>query len=198
MKPCISQVTTLPATFAEDIAAYADAGWHAVEIWLTKLETHLEQHSASDTRKLLEAVPMVEIDLALAPDEVLRRLFEAFRLEIHYDRRSHAATCRITITDVTPHRLQTSRSDQRGAAAQGSPDHIRQRRFAKFASGPPAPRAPARMPIPIAPDRLHRDGAAPGSARPLARNHDRTQGRGDGADQGLAAWRPTSGSARRG
>jgi sugar phosphate isomerase/epimerase len=54
MKPCISQVTTLSATFAEDIAAYADAGWHAVELWLTKLETHLERHTVAETRKLLE------------------------------------------------------------------------------------------------------------------------------------------------
>jgi 2-keto-myo-inositol isomerase len=53
MKPCISQVTTLSAGFAEDIAAYADAGWHAVEIWLTKLEEHLKQHSLSETRTLL-------------------------------------------------------------------------------------------------------------------------------------------------
>lgn len=54
MKPCISQATTLPGTFAEDVAAYSDAGWDAMEVWLTKLETHLEQHSPADTSKLLE------------------------------------------------------------------------------------------------------------------------------------------------
>jgi sugar phosphate isomerase/epimerase len=54
MKPCISEATTLPATFAEDVAAFADAGCTAMEVWLTKLETHLQAHSAADTRRLLE------------------------------------------------------------------------------------------------------------------------------------------------
>jgi len=54
MKPCLSEATTLPIPFAEDVAAYADAGCTAMEVWLTKLETHLESHSAEDTQKLLE------------------------------------------------------------------------------------------------------------------------------------------------
>ncbi|HXG13471.1 MAG TPA: sugar phosphate isomerase/epimerase family protein [Gemmataceae bacterium] len=44
----------MPGTFAEDVAAYADAGCPAMEVWLTKLEQHLQKHSAADTRKLLE------------------------------------------------------------------------------------------------------------------------------------------------
>src|SRR5262245_48425241 len=54
MKPCISEATTMPATFADDVAAYADAGCDAIEVWLTKLESHLEKHTAADTRKLLD------------------------------------------------------------------------------------------------------------------------------------------------
>jgi sugar phosphate isomerase/epimerase len=54
MRPCISQATTLPASFTDDVNAYADGGCNAVEVWLTKLEQHLETHSAADTRKLLE------------------------------------------------------------------------------------------------------------------------------------------------
>ena len=54
MKPCISEAVHLPGTFAEDVEAFAEAGCHALEVWLTKLETHLESHSAADTRKLLE------------------------------------------------------------------------------------------------------------------------------------------------
>lgn len=42
MVPCISQVTTLPGTFADDLTAAAGAGFPAVEVWLTKLERHLE------------------------------------------------------------------------------------------------------------------------------------------------------------
>src|SRR3954469_4927967 len=53
MKPCISEATTLPLSFAEDVNTYADVGCTALEVWLTKLENHLESHSAADTRKLL-------------------------------------------------------------------------------------------------------------------------------------------------
>jgi sugar phosphate isomerase/epimerase len=53
MKVCISEASTLPASFAEDVVAYAEAGCPALEVWLTKLETHLETHSAADTHQLL-------------------------------------------------------------------------------------------------------------------------------------------------
>lgn len=53
MTPCVSQVCTLPTPFADDIAGYAGGGCQAIEVWLTKLETHLERHPAADTRKLL-------------------------------------------------------------------------------------------------------------------------------------------------
>jgi sugar phosphate isomerase/epimerase len=43
----------MAATFAEDVAAYADAGCTALEVWLTKLETHLEKHTPAETRRLL-------------------------------------------------------------------------------------------------------------------------------------------------
>ena len=58
MQPCISEVTTLPATFAEDVAAFADAGWPAMEVWLTKLETHLQTHSVEQTKELLVQKPI--------------------------------------------------------------------------------------------------------------------------------------------
>jgi 2-keto-myo-inositol isomerase len=54
MRACISEATTLSSTFEEDVHAYADAGCPALEVWLTKLETHLEKHSPADTRKLIE------------------------------------------------------------------------------------------------------------------------------------------------
>jgi sugar phosphate isomerase/epimerase len=53
MKPCISEATTMAATFVEDVAACADAGCPALEVWLTKFETHLQSHSVADTQKLL-------------------------------------------------------------------------------------------------------------------------------------------------
>jgi sugar phosphate isomerase/epimerase len=53
MIPCISQATTLSASFADDLTAFPSAGCHSVEVWFTKLEKHLQDLSASDTRKAL-------------------------------------------------------------------------------------------------------------------------------------------------
>jgi len=46
MQIALSSVTTLPGTIADDIGACADAGCHALEVWLTKLETYLEGKGA--------------------------------------------------------------------------------------------------------------------------------------------------------
>src|SRR5438552_15509152 len=82
MKPCISEATTLPLTFAEDVATYADAGIGAMEVWLTKLETHLESHSAADTRKLLEDRQMT---LAAASYQGGLLLSQGQQRKAHYD-----------------------------------------------------------------------------------------------------------------
>ncbi len=85
MKPCISEATTLPCSFAEDVAAYASAGCRALEVWLTKLETHLQTHSAADTRKLLEdkqmslAAASYQGGLLLSQGEARRAHYDHFR-----------------------------------------------------------------------------------------------------------------------
>ncbi|HQR08562.1 MAG TPA: sugar phosphate isomerase/epimerase, partial [Gemmatales bacterium] len=57
MQIALSCVTTLTGTLADDISACADAGCHALEVWLTKLETYLEGKGAwaspSAVKKLL-------------------------------------------------------------------------------------------------------------------------------------------------
>src|SRR5262245_52744183 len=53
MRPCLSEATTLPSSFADDVTGYIEGGCRAMEVWLTKLEQHLEQNTAADTRKLL-------------------------------------------------------------------------------------------------------------------------------------------------
>jgi 2-keto-myo-inositol isomerase len=53
MTPCISQATTLAGSFADDAANYPAGGCTAIEVWLTKLEKHLQEVSAEDTRKAL-------------------------------------------------------------------------------------------------------------------------------------------------
>lgn len=82
MKPCISEATTLPCTFAEDVANFADAGAQAMEVWLTKLETHLESHSAADTRKLLQDRSMA---LAAASYQGGLLLSQGEQRKAHYD-----------------------------------------------------------------------------------------------------------------
>jgi sugar phosphate isomerase/epimerase len=82
MRACISEATTLPCTFAEDVANFADAGCTAMEVWLTKLEVHLESHSAADTRKLLEDR---RVTLAAASYQGGLLLSQGEQRKAHYD-----------------------------------------------------------------------------------------------------------------
>jgi sugar phosphate isomerase/epimerase len=82
MKPCISEATMMPASFADDVAACADAGCTALEVWLTKLETHLEKHSPADTQKLLQDR---QITLAAASYQGGLLLSQGEHRKAHYD-----------------------------------------------------------------------------------------------------------------
>lgn len=82
MRPCISEAATLPGTFAADVEAFAEGGCRAVEVWLTKLETHLETHSAADTRKLLEDQ---QTTLAAASYQGGLLLSQGEQRKAHYD-----------------------------------------------------------------------------------------------------------------
>jgi 2-keto-myo-inositol isomerase len=82
MKPCISQTLTLPSSFAEDVANYADAGCTSIEVWLTKLEDHLQQHSIAETRKLLDDRNMM---LAAAAYQGGLLLSQAQARQAHHD-----------------------------------------------------------------------------------------------------------------
>ena len=62
--------------------AFAEGGCHALEVWLTKLETHLETHSAADTRKLLEDHQMT---LAAASYQGGLLLSQGEQRKAHYD-----------------------------------------------------------------------------------------------------------------
>ena len=82
MKPCLSEATTLPASFVEDVNAFADGGCTAMEVWLTKLETHLEHTSVAETRKLLEDRNMA---LAAASYQGGLLLSQGEQRKAHYD-----------------------------------------------------------------------------------------------------------------
>jgi 4-hydroxyphenylpyruvate dioxygenase len=89
MKPCLSQTLTMPLTFAEDIAHYADAGCDAIEVWLTKLENHLEHHSLDQTRALLQernitlAAAAYQGGLLLSQGDARKAHYELFRKRLN-------------------------------------------------------------------------------------------------------------------
>jgi sugar phosphate isomerase/epimerase len=53
MIPCFSTVTTLASAFIDDLDASVDAACPALELWLTKLEAHVERHGLTATRQQL-------------------------------------------------------------------------------------------------------------------------------------------------
>lgn len=85
MKLCISQATTLPAGFADDLTSFADVGWSAAEIWLTKLEKHTETATVDSVRQFLNerkltiAAAAYQGGLLLSQGEQRRLHFEHFR-----------------------------------------------------------------------------------------------------------------------
>ena len=85
MTPCISQATTMSASFAEDAENYFAAGCRAIEVWLTKLEQHLEAVSAADTKKALSdrgiTLPAAAYQggLLLSQGEARKAHFEHFK-----------------------------------------------------------------------------------------------------------------------
>ena len=75
----------MSCSFAEDVENYADAGCTGMEVWLTKLENHLEKNSAADTRKLLQdrgmtlAAAAYQGGLLLSQGEQRKAHFDHFR-----------------------------------------------------------------------------------------------------------------------
>lgn len=75
----------MPRSFAEDVADFAAAGCPAMEVWLTKLEQHLESHSAADTKKLVAdhgivlAAASYQGGLLLAQGEQRRAHYDHYR-----------------------------------------------------------------------------------------------------------------------
>ena len=53
MHPCLAQISTLNASFAEDVEDYAAAACRTIEVWFTKLENHLREHSLEQVKELL-------------------------------------------------------------------------------------------------------------------------------------------------
>jgi site-specific DNA recombinase len=50
---------------------------------------------------LLDSLPVADVDLARLPDAQARALFDAFRLEVRYDRAANVAHCQVTVSAKT-------------------------------------------------------------------------------------------------
>ena len=93
MIPTLSQVCSLQSPFEQDIGDYAAAHCGAVEIWLTKLESHLESHSIQEVKELLArhemAAPVASFQggLLASQGEARRQAWELLerRLELCRD-----------------------------------------------------------------------------------------------------------------
>lgn len=57
---------------------------------------------------LLDELPVLDVDLIDAPDEHLRMLFEAFRLQVRNDKLDHHAAVRVTIANEGLDHLDTT------------------------------------------------------------------------------------------
>ncbi|CAN5805438.1 hypothetical protein BH23PLA1_BH23PLA1_22730 [soil metagenome] len=87
MKPCISQATTLGTPFEADLPAYSQAGWQAIELWLTKVETYLQSHPASEVRKQLDGQGLRPVAASFQGGLLLSRGGERKAHWDHYRRR---------------------------------------------------------------------------------------------------------------
>lgn len=88
MIPAISQACTLTTPFADDIVGLAGGGATAVEVWLPKLEAHLEANSVADTLGLVRArnlrlvAASAQTGLLLSQGAERRAAFDQFRARL--------------------------------------------------------------------------------------------------------------------
>lgn len=54
MQPALSQVCSLPSPFETDLEDYGAGHVEAIEVWLTKLENYLADHTLDDVRRLMD------------------------------------------------------------------------------------------------------------------------------------------------
>ncbi|MFJ6589573.1 recombinase family protein [Streptomyces violaceusniger] len=64
---------------------------------LARLEAPKPEVRSVDSAALLDALPRLDIDLALVPEEIQRRLYDAFGLEVRYSRPREEVTLRVTV-----------------------------------------------------------------------------------------------------
>ena len=120
MIPCISQVTTLSTPFEDDLSSYARAGFGAVELWLTKLETYLGGRSLSEVGSVFEREGIQPVAAASQGGLLLSVGAERETHWDHFRRRLEwLAELKISTLIVTPDYAASPTQDdyRRGAAS---------------------------------------------------------------------------------
>ena len=107
MRPAISQVCTLGASFERDVEDYAAGKCDVLEIWLTKLETYLESHSLQDVQRLLAeqqmSAPVASFQGGLLTSQGERRkeAWDLFRRRLELCRQLGISTL-VVVCDIAP------------------------------------------------------------------------------------------------
>ena len=120
MIPCISQATTLSTPFEDDLSSYARAGFGAVEVWLTKLETYLGGRSIGEVKALFEQEGIRPVAAASQGGLLLSRGSERETHWSHFRQRLEwLRELGITTLVVSPDFVQSPTQDdyRRGAAS---------------------------------------------------------------------------------
>jgi 2-keto-myo-inositol isomerase len=113
MIPTLSQVCCLASPFDRDLEDFAAAGCESVEVWFTKLETYLENHTLDDVRYWLEktrlklAVASYQGGLLASQGEQRREAWDLFRRRLDLCRELSIATMVVAIDVPLPIDQQT-------------------------------------------------------------------------------------------
>src|SRR5207237_1997413 len=107
MVPTLSQVSCLDSPFDRDLEDFAAAGCQSVEVWLTKLETYLQNHTLQDVRYWLDktglSLPVASFQggLVASQGESRRAAWELFGRRLDLCRELQIGTI-VIACDVPP------------------------------------------------------------------------------------------------
>jgi len=127
MKLAINQATTMKATFEQDVAAYAAAGFQAVELWLDKLTPYAEKGALGQARRLLDDHGLTAVSacyhagVMLSRGEERARNLDQFRAKLEL---CHAMGCPVLIvpTDFPAGDVKREDYDRAAAGLAGAAD----------------------------------------------------------------------------
>ncbi len=132
MIPTISQVCCLNSTFAEDVEEFESGHCNSLEVWMTKLEHHLQSHSIDDVKRLLEKFRMqapvasFQGGLLASQGEARRAAWELFVSRLQLCKELSIATLVVAcdvpgpLDEITIQRVQQSLVQAAEAAEQHS------------------------------------------------------------------------------